>query len=44
MDAANLDLKAFTEDFYRTVCGGHLDTLVYIRSEIPVSGPRSPHC
>lgn len=25
MDAANVDLKAFTEDFYRTVCGGHLE-------------------
>jgi len=40
MDAANVDLKAFTEDFYRTVCGGHLegmlDTLVYLRQEIGV--------
>jgi pyruvate formate lyase activating enzyme len=24
MDAANVDLKAFTEDFYRTLCLGHL--------------------
>jgi pyruvate formate lyase activating enzyme len=34
MDAANVDLKAFTEDFYRHVCGGHLgavlDTLEYL--------------
>lgn len=37
MDAANVDLKAFTERFYRKVCGGHLDavldTLVYLRRE-----------
>ena len=34
IDAANVDLKAFTEDFYRHVCGGRLDdvldTLVYL--------------
>src|SRR3974390_690557 len=40
MDAANVDLKAFTEDFYRTVCGAHLagvlGTLVYLRQEIGV--------
>ncbi|MGH9882128.1 MAG: AmmeMemoRadiSam system radical SAM enzyme, partial [Pyrinomonadaceae bacterium] len=24
MDAANVDLKAFTEDFYFKICGGHL--------------------
>src|SRR6266545_7317233 len=24
MDAANIDLKAFTEDFYHRVCAGHL--------------------
>lgn len=32
MDAANVDLKGFTEDFYQKICGGHLrpvqDTLV----------------
>ncbi|WP_337250368.1 AmmeMemoRadiSam system radical SAM enzyme [Methylomarinovum tepidoasis] len=37
MDAANVDLKAFTEDFYRKICGGHLqpvlDTLEYIKHE-----------
>jgi pyruvate formate lyase activating enzyme len=37
MDAANVDLKGFTEDFYRDVCAGHLqpvlDTLVYLRRE-----------
>jgi pyruvate formate lyase activating enzyme len=40
MDAANVDLKGFTEDFYRTVCGGHLDavldTLVYLKQETNV--------
>ncbi|MGE3328602.1 MAG: AmmeMemoRadiSam system radical SAM enzyme [Acidimicrobiia bacterium] len=24
MDAANIDLKGFTEDFYHRICGGHL--------------------
>ncbi|MEZ5501387.1 MAG: AmmeMemoRadiSam system radical SAM enzyme [Halioglobus sp.] len=37
MDAANVDLKAFTDRFYYTVCGGRLepvlDTLKYIRHE-----------
>ncbi len=40
MDAANVDLKAFTEDFYWKVTGGHLqpvlDTLKYIRHETDV--------
>jgi len=40
MDAANIDLKAFTERFYWKVCGGHLDpvldTLVYPRHETDV--------
>ncbi|MGE5514399.1 MAG: AmmeMemoRadiSam system radical SAM enzyme [Bacteroidota bacterium] len=40
MDAANVDLKAFTEDFYRNLCGGHLDavldTLKYLKDETPV--------
>ena len=40
MDAANVDLKAFSDDFYRTVCGGTLqpvlDTLCYLRSETNV--------
>jgi pyruvate formate lyase activating enzyme len=40
MDAANVDLKAFTEDFYHQMCGGHLqpvlDTLVYLRKETKV--------
>jgi pyruvate formate lyase activating enzyme len=39
MDAANIDLKAFTEDFYHRLCGGHLqpvlETLQYIRHETP---------
>jgi pyruvate formate lyase activating enzyme len=37
MDAANVDLKAFTEQFYRKVCGAELapvlDTLVYLKRE-----------
>ena len=37
MDAANVDLKAFTEDFYHKLTGGHLqpvlDTLQYIHDE-----------
>jgi pyruvate formate lyase activating enzyme len=40
MDAANVDLKAFTETFYHEVCGGHLqtvlETLVYLRRETAV--------
>lgn len=40
MDAANIDLKAFTERFYRRICSGHLgailDTLEYIRHETDV--------
>lgn len=37
MDAANVDLKAFTEDFYHKLTGGHLsavlDTLKYVKHE-----------
>ncbi len=40
MDAANVDLKAFTETFYRKLAGGHLepvlDTLRYLRHETSV--------
>jgi pyruvate formate lyase activating enzyme len=40
MDAANVDLKGFSERFYRTVCGGDfktvLDTLVYLKHETDV--------
>lgn len=40
MDAANVDLKAFTEEFYWKVTGGHLqavlDTLVYLKQETSV--------
>ncbi|MBI2880366.1 MAG: AmmeMemoRadiSam system radical SAM enzyme [Candidatus Tectomicrobia bacterium] len=40
MDAANVDLKAFTERFYKNVTGGHLqpvlETLVYLRRETRV--------
>lgn len=40
MDAANVDLKAFTEDFYHRICGGHLqpvlETLQYIKHETRV--------
>jgi pyruvate formate lyase activating enzyme len=40
MDAANVDLKAFTEDFYFRICGGHLqpvlETLKYLKDETDV--------
>jgi pyruvate formate lyase activating enzyme len=40
MDAANVDLKAFTEEFYKRLCTGHLeavlDTLKYLRHETDV--------
>src|SRR5437763_5503923 len=40
MDAANVDLKGFTEDFYKHVCGGQLaavlDTLEYLKHETDV--------
>jgi pyruvate formate lyase activating enzyme len=40
IDAANVDLKAFTEDFYHRVTGGHLapvlETLEYLKHETDV--------
>ncbi len=40
MDAANVDLKAFTERFYQKICASHLqpvlETLQYIKHETPV--------
>lgn len=40
MDAANVDLKAFTETFYRNITGGALspvlDTLIYLKTETKV--------
>ena len=40
MDAANVDLKGFSEAFYHKVCGGQLqpvlDTLVYLKRETDV--------
>jgi pyruvate formate lyase activating enzyme len=40
MDAANVDLKGFREDFYRDVCAGRLgpvlDTLVYLKHRTSV--------
>ncbi|MDQ3859506.1 MAG: AmmeMemoRadiSam system radical SAM enzyme [Actinomycetota bacterium] len=40
MDAANVDLKAFTEDFYASVCAGRLQpvlaTLEYLKHETDV--------
>ena len=40
MDAANVDLKAFSEDFYRNICGAELapvlETLEYLRHETDV--------
>ena len=40
MDAANIDLKAFSERFYHRICGGDLadvlDTLLYVKNETNV--------
>ncbi|MBI4467899.1 MAG: AmmeMemoRadiSam system radical SAM enzyme [Acidobacteria bacterium] len=40
MDAANVDLKGFSERFYRRICSGHLqpvlDTLVYLKRKSEV--------
>jgi len=40
MDAANVDLKGFSDDFYRTLCAGQLqpvlDTLLYLHHETNV--------
>ena len=40
MDAANIDLKAFSDAFYHKLCAGHLqpvlDTLVYLKHETDV--------
>lgn len=40
MDAANVDLKAFTDRFYHKLCGGHLrpvlDTLIYLKHHTDV--------
>jgi pyruvate formate lyase activating enzyme len=40
MDAANVDLKAFTERFYQQITAGHLkpvlDTLIYLKHETKV--------
>ena len=40
MDAANVDLKGFTDEFYVKLCGAHLqpvlDTLVYLKHETKV--------
>ena len=40
MDAANIDLKGFTESFYKNLCSGKLapvlDTLVYLKHETNV--------
>jgi pyruvate formate lyase activating enzyme len=40
MDAANVDLKSFSEDFYQRLCTGHLqpvlDTLVYLKRRTDV--------
>jgi len=40
MDAANIDLKGFTDDFYRRLCSGRLqpvlDTLLYLKHETDV--------
>lgn len=40
MDAANIDLKGFSEHFYHKICHGHLqpvlDTLLYLKQETDV--------
>lgn len=40
MDGANIDLKGFSEGFYRKLCGGHLqpvlDTLIYLKRQTAV--------
>src|SRR5216110_2901880 len=40
MDAANVDLKGFTDEFYVKLCGAHLqpvlDTLIYLHHETDV--------
>ena len=40
MDAANVDLKAFSEEFYKRLCAGHLgavlETLEYLKRETKV--------
>lgn len=40
MDAANIDLKAFSEKFYKKICGGDLktvlDTLLYLKHETDI--------
>lgn len=40
MDAANIDLKAFSERFYKRICGGQLqsvlETLIYLKCETDV--------
>jgi pyruvate formate lyase activating enzyme len=40
IDAVNIDLKAFNEDFYKKLCGGSLqntlDTLLYVKNETDV--------
>jgi len=40
MDAVNVDLKGFTDEFYHKICGAHLepvlDTLIYIAKETNV--------
>lgn len=40
MDAANIDLKGFTESFYKKICGGSLrpvqETLVYLKHKTDV--------
>ena len=34
MDAVNVDLKAFTDDFYYRLCGGHLDPVLETHEHI----------
>lgn len=40
MDAVNIDLKSFNDDFYYKLCGAHLqnvlETIIYVHHETPV--------
>jgi len=47
MDAANVDLKAFTENFYHRLCFAELQPCLTPSSTCagkPTSGSKSPHC
>jgi len=50
LDAANIDLKGFTDQFYRELCGGELnpvlETLKTLKQEkvhLEITKPHHPH-